>query len=210
MLRATLNFAAHPVRNYSLYSAGFRVALVALAGLTALHAVWLNRVLAARDDVAASLEEAETHALTAEEAVRAAELRLDRKNLAPLNDETAWANGLIAAYRFSWTELLDNLEQVLPPSVFVQAVVPSIKKDGTVELRLATVSKTPADLAVFLDALEASPIFAGAYPENEREDLLKSIGYGTMSDVKVLYLPEQAKKSVSRKDAAPAKGEKSP
>jgi Tfp pilus assembly protein PilN len=189
MLKTTLNFSSRPMRNYYAYSVAFRVAFLALAGATALHAVAAVRSYGTRDAARGSLTEIQAREKRAEEELRAAEERLSGQQLAELNRRTAWVNGLIEAHRFSWTALFDDIEHVLPPNVFVQSVLPSVDREGAVTLRLAAVAKTGADLAELLDALEDSPIFSGAIPANEREALVPNMGFVILSDVSVAYLP---------------------
>jgi len=184
-----LNFASRPLRNYHLHSMLFRMAFLGLAGLTFLHGLYAYGAWNARGDAKERMEAEKEYGEKFRREAAVVENRLRDGNTAELRARTAWANGLIEAQRFSWTRLLDDLEGVLLPRVYVRAVMPTVQRDGSISLKLAAIAKTPSDLAEFLDKLEASPIFSHAYSSNEKEDLLKTVGFGVSSDIDVLYQP---------------------
>ena len=187
MIRESANFASHPFRHYGLYSLGFRMGVVVVLALTVLHGLWYYRNTLAREDAHEVLEESEVRRDALREEARARAAQLDAGTIKALNEKVLAANALIDARRFSWTQFLTDLEQVLPARVFVHNIAPSIGEEG-VELRLSTISKEPVDLVDFLDELELSPLFWHAYPQNEREDTLQTLGRGIASDVEVLYV----------------------
>ncbi|UCF80107.1 MAG: hypothetical protein JSV08_06185 [Acidobacteriota bacterium] len=188
MIHEASNFASQPFRHYGIYSLGFRMGIVAVLALTALHGLWFYRSTLAREDAREVLGEFETRRDALREEVRTRAAQLDVDAIKALNEKVIAANALIDSRRFSWTQFLTDLEQVLPMRVFVHNISPSIQKEG-VKLRLSTISKEPADLVDFLNELELSPHFSHAYPQNEREDTLQTLGRGIASEVEVLYVP---------------------
>jgi Tfp pilus assembly protein PilN len=188
MIHETSNFASRPFRHYGLYSQGFRMGVVVVLALTALHGLWFYRSTLAREDAREVLGESEARRDALREEVRTRAAQLDVGAIEALNEKVIAANALIDSRRFSWTQFLSDLEQVLPARVFVHNISPSIQEEG-VELRLSTISKEPADLVDFLNKLELSPRFLHAYPQNEREDTLQTLGRGIASEVEMLYVP---------------------
>jgi Tfp pilus assembly protein PilN len=162
--------------------------VVVVLALTALHGLWFYRSTLAREDARAILGESEAKRDALREEVRTRAAQLDVGAIEALNEKVVAANALIDSRRFSWTQFLSDLERVLPARVFVHSISPSIQKEG-ISLRLSTISKEPADLVDFLNELELSPLFLRAYPQNEREDTLQTLGRGIASDVEVLYVP---------------------
>jgi Tfp pilus assembly protein PilN len=218
MIHETSNFASHPFRHYGLYSLGFRMGVVVVLALTALHGLWFYRSTLAREDAREVLGESEARRDALREEVRTRVAQLDVGTIEALNEKVTAANALIDSRRFSWTQLLMDLERVLPARVFVHNISPSIQEEG-IKLRLSTISKEPADLVDFLNELEFSPYFSHAYPQNEREDTLQTLGRGIASDVEVLYVPfdptrdeaqgeyAEAHKPKEGKEEAPEKAE---
>lgn len=93
---------------------------------------------------------------------RLAELqaRLDRPDSAAKLSEIGFLNGLIARKSLSWTRVFATLENMVPASVHLLSLRPSIAADGTVEMQIDVRGRSIADVTRFVDALEESPAFA--------------------------------------------------
>ncbi len=77
-----------------------------------------------------------------------------------LRKRMAFANDIIGRDSFRWTELLNRLEQVLPPGVRISGIQPDHK---AASLRLVGMARSVADLRNFLDRLMKSADFSDAY-----------------------------------------------
>lgn len=97
-------------------------------------------------------------------------------------------NEVLEEHRFSWSDLLDHLAEVLPWQVRIVSVSPSVGKEG-VFLGLQAVSKDREGFLNLLDRMVKDPYFDGPLPS--REDWPES---GQSSEyifsMKVMYLPE--------------------
>ncbi|MEN8163382.1 MAG: hypothetical protein ABFS37_04570 [Acidobacteriota bacterium] len=112
---------------------------------------------------------------------------LDRVPWKSLGARIELVNEVLAEHRFSWSDLLDHLAEVLPWQVRVVSVSPSLGDDG-VTLALEAVSKDRDGFLEFLDRLVADPSFDDPLPS--REDWPES---GQSSEyvfkMRVVYLP---------------------
>jgi len=88
-------------------------------------------------------------------------------NVKVLADQAQFANARLAERAFSWSELLDRLERVLPDDVRLESVAPAFAKNGTVRLTLDAVAKTNAGMVRTLDRFNHDPRFANAFPSSE-------------------------------------------
>ncbi len=93
--------------------------------------------------------------------------RLRTVNVKLLADQTQFVNARLAERAFSWSELLDRLERVLPDSVRIESVSPGFSKDGLVHLTLMAVAKNGEGMTTTLDRLNRDRRFANAFPTSE-------------------------------------------
>jgi type IV pilus assembly protein PilN len=109
--------------------------------------------------------EKETEAETRrEQAVRA---RIARVNQKALNNQVAFINTQIEERAFSWSALLDDLEQVMPADVRLMSLNPSVSRDGEITLALVCASKQSDGLVRLINNLFANPNFDRPTPQQE-------------------------------------------
>jgi Tfp pilus assembly protein PilN len=162
-----LNLASRPFRDYRpVYAAVVLMAL--LTAFLALNNVdtflrYRTETKTTRADIAKLDQQiAEEHRRT-ETLVQ----RLRGVDLKLLVSQTEFANAQLAERAFSWSELLDRLEKVLPTDVRLQSVTPSFEKDGLVHLSMTCVTKTGEGLTATINRFNGDPHFANAFPTSE-------------------------------------------
>ena len=97
-------------------------------------------------------------------------------------------NEVLAEHRFSWSDLLEHLAEVLPWQVRVVSVSPSLGDDG-VTLSLEAVSKDREGFLDLLDRMVADPYFDNPSPNQETwPEGGRSSEY--IFKMRVTYLPE--------------------
>src|SRR5947209_20074782 len=92
--------------------------------------------------------------------------RLHSFNVKLLSEQTQFANAQLAERAFSWSELLDRLERVLPDDVRIKTIAPQFQKNGLVHIELSCDGKAPDSYLRTLGRLIGSPYFADAFPRN--------------------------------------------
>ena len=91
-----------------------------------------------------------------------------------LSEQTKFINARLAERAFSWSELLDRLEGVIPATVRVTSISPSFSDDGLVKLNINFESKVPDGMILTMDRFTASPHFSNPFPNVEQNtDLLR-------------------------------------
>jgi hypothetical protein len=162
-----LNLAARPFRDYRPVYA----AVVVMALLTAFLA--LNNVdtfLRYRTETKttrANIAKLEEQVADEQHRTESFAQRLRGFDLKLLASQTEFANAQLAERAFSWSELLDRLEKVLPPDVRLQSVSPSFEKDGLVHLSMTCIGKTGEDLTATINRFNGDQHFANAFPATE-------------------------------------------
>jgi Tfp pilus assembly protein PilN len=186
----TLNLASRPVRNNTVVGSVLGIAGTALV----LASVYNLYVFLSYGNSYAQLQREQ-----AEDRVKIAELQVEEKRLVEeirkrnfkrVFDQGRVAGELIIRGAFSWTELFNTLEGVVPPEVVMTAIRPNITAEGIV-MRIEGVAKNHAALLAFETRLQQNPAFAKVYPSSER--LLNP----SMPDITFLltcdYLPRRPK-----------------
>jgi len=104
---------------------------------------------------------------------RAAELRaqavrtrqaVNAKELETISGAAREANTLIGQRLFSWTDLLNRLENTLPDNVRIMALRPSVAQSGTVKVTMTVNAQSVDDIEQFMANLEQTTAFSEVYP----------------------------------------------
>ena len=134
--------------------------LAIVSVLLLVTSVWFWKAAHALDDQVAELETAIVQTHNAYRTFRRQSERegfdVSPARLQTLRQEVALANQVIQHQRFSWTELLDDLERTTPHRISMESIV--LNKDGT-SLALSGAALTLEDLTAFVDRLKTHPAF---------------------------------------------------
>ena len=199
MRPVTLNLASRPFRNNTVVGSVLGLAGTALV----LASVYNLYVFLSYGNSYAQLQREQ-----ADDRVKIAELQVEEKrlveeirkrNFRKVFDQGRVAGELIIRGAFSWTELFNTLEGVVPPEVVMTAIRPNITAEGIV-MRIEGVAKNHGALLAFETRLQQNPAFAKVYPGSER--LLNP----SMPDITFLltcdYLPRRPKSPDQVADAS--------
>jgi type IV pilus assembly protein PilN len=161
-----LNLATRPYRDYRPVYAVVVAASLVTAILLLQNVDTYYRYTQETRTTRARISELERR--TAEEQRNADQLshRVATVNVKTLNSEARYVNSQIAERAFSWSELLDQLETVLPRSVRVDSLTPSFEKSGTVRLALVCSSKSPEGLIDTINSLNRASRFSKPFPSS--------------------------------------------
>ncbi|RMF75532.1 MAG: hypothetical protein D6738_03550, partial [Acidobacteria bacterium] len=161
-----LNLASRPYRNDTPIVAGLVVLALLAVGLTA-HNTWSWFTADARQTEL--LERLAGH--RAEMQRMKAEEQQIRKELAAIDAEVLAAqvefvSSVLAQRNFSWTVLLNALEDVLPWNVKLVSIRPGFEGRGKVRIVLRGIARDLGAFLSFQDVLERSPAFGDVTPGN--------------------------------------------
>jgi Tfp pilus assembly protein PilN len=100
---------------------------------------------------------------------------VDARQVALVSVEARKANDLIDRRTFSWTDLLNQFEQTLPPDVRITSVRPRVKEDHGVLIAVTAVGRTVDDVNQFMENLEETQAWGhqrvGAERRNEEAQI---------------------------------------
>jgi DNA-binding helix-hairpin-helix protein with protein kinase domain len=104
-------------------------------------------------------------------------------DLTSLGKQAKFVNAQLAERAFSWSELLDRLEAVMPNDVRIISVAPSFGADGQVHLNLACEAKSSDGMVATITRFQNNQHFANPFPSNE-ENTGTSFRFGLGVDYK--------------------------
>jgi Tfp pilus assembly protein PilN len=169
-----LNLAARPFRDYRPVYAAVVIMAVLTAFLALNNVDTFLRYRTETKTTRANIAKLELQIADEQRRTETFAQRLRVVDLKQLASQTEFANAQLAERAFSWSELLDRLEKVLPTDVRLQSVAPSFDKDGLVHLSMTCITKTGEGLTATINRFNGDPHFANAFPTSET-----MIGTGT-------------------------------
>ena len=164
------NLSTRPFYNERLV----RLALILLAVVVVAATVFnVTRILRySRSDTRLATQASRDEARAADLRQQAAQLRasVDLKQIEQASEGARQANDLIDRRTFSWTELLNRFETMLPDDVHLNSVRPRVDRDVGVLLRVAVAARGIDDVSAFIEKLDESGVFANVRPAEEHVD----------------------------------------
>lgn len=203
-MRLDLNLATHPYED----SRSFYTQWIPLLAVLAALAIGLsafayseyaeyrrqNRELSELKGKTAELEKVKAEAADV----------LARPDNSGTRDQAAYLNDLIRRKAFSWTQVMADLEKIMPAQVQVASIKPTLTPEGALEFTLIVNTRRRDNAIELVRRMEGSPRFA--YPQIRAERALtegKSGGAEYSLEIGALYLPVVTPTASSRSSAFP-------
>ncbi len=163
-----LNLAARPFRDYRPLYAVVVAASVLIAFLMLNNIDTYYRYV--RETQTTRTEIADIQAKIEQERrqIDVAHNQIGAIDLVTLGSQTRFINTQIAERAFSWSELLDRLEAVLPSDVRITSISPAFAEDGLVRLNLSCEAKSTKGMVDTITRLQANRAhFESPWPSSE-------------------------------------------
>jgi type IV pilus assembly protein PilN len=124
-------------------------------------------------------------------------------------DESQFLNQLIERKSFSWTQVLESLEKVMPPRVHLVSISPALDEDNQLVLKMI-VAGDSRDRAVELERrMEDSRRFAQTYIVREAH-IESQTGDSEQVEIAAVYVPEDPSAAATAEATPPAKSATAP
>ena len=163
-----LNLAAKPYRDYRPFTLVMAVGWLVFFVLAYSNVDTYLRYKTATKQTSAAIDRLERQREAEQHRAGEVEARTRTIDVALLSQKTQFANAQLAERAFSWSELLDRLEHVLPDDVRIEGVSPTFDKGGLVQLNLTAHGKTSDSMLRTIESFNADPHFASAFPRSEQ------------------------------------------
>ncbi|HNV04395.1 MAG TPA: hypothetical protein PLE61_11395 [Vicinamibacterales bacterium] len=193
-----LNLSTRPFYNERAVNAALAAAAAGVLAVTALN-LWGVYILSGRRaDLGARILRAETATrdLRAQAArIRAATSAREIESTVAAAQE---ANALIGRRVFSWTEVLNQFETTLPPTVRISSVRPRVERDGTMTVGVTVLARSVEAVETFIENLEKQGAFADVL---SREEFVNQAGL-IQASLEGRYVPRTASAAAGEAEGA--------
>jgi type IV pilus assembly protein PilN len=162
-----LNLAARPYRDYRpiyavVIATSILIAFLMLNNLDT-YVRYVHDTRTTRNEITSIQAQIQQEHRRAEAATR----DTSTIDLISLSKEAKFVNTQLAQRAFSWSELLNQLEAVLPGNVRITSISPQFADNGLVHLSLACEGKSPDTLLTTINRLQRDPHFSNPFPTNQ-------------------------------------------
>lgn len=162
MLRT--NLSTRPFYNERALHGVLGVTALIVVALTLFNLTQIVLLTRRQSSLSSQVNAAETRAAELRaQAVRTRQA-VNAKELDTMSGAAREANILIGQRLFSWTDLLNRLENTLPDNVRITALRPSVARDGTIKVTMTVNAQGVDDIEQFMANLEQTTAFSEVYP----------------------------------------------
>ncbi len=179
-----LNLAASPYRDYRPLYAVVVVVSVVIAFLMLNNVDTYYRYVRETSSTRNRIAQIEAQIAAEGKRAEAAAAQTRTIDVTTLGKQTRFINIQLAERAFSWSELLDRLEDVLPRDVRIMSIGPSFDESGLVHLNMICEAKNSNSMIDTVDRFNRSAYFANPFPANE-----ENTGTGFRFNLGVDYRP---------------------
>ena len=162
-----LNLASRPYRDYRPVYAVVVVSSILIAYLMLNNVDTYYRYIRDTKTTRSKIADLDRQAEMEQRQTQQVTERLRSFNLKVLSEQTQFVNARLAERAFSWSELLDRLENVVPNDVRLESISPTFSKDGFVHLTIIALGKNSQSMVHTLDRFNHDLHFASAFPSSE-------------------------------------------
>jgi hypothetical protein len=180
-----INLAARPVQNNFLFYAGYAVALILIALFTTYNVRTLMEHSTRVAELNAGLAEGRALRSELEREGRRLLRDITSRDLVDLSNRIGAANEILAERKFSWTRMLNALEEVQPYKVRLLELRPVIVPQGVL-IQARGIAKDLENFWQLQQALQDHPMFRRVYPASYSTqvpgDFLFSLSFNYFDD----------------------------
>lgn len=162
-----LNLAARPYRDERPFIAVVVAGSLLIAFLTLMNFDAWYRYRNETRSTRAKIDALQDQTRQEQQKTQALNQKLRTVDVRRLALQTQFANARLAERAFSWSELLDRLERVLPDYVRIENINPTFKPDGMVGLTMQCTARDADGLVKTMNQLNADPHFSSPFPNGE-------------------------------------------
>jgi Tfp pilus assembly protein PilN len=116
-------------------------------------------------------------------------------------DDSQFLNELIERKSFSWTQVLESLEKVMPAGVHLVSIHPELDEDNQLTLKMTVAGNSREKALDLARRMEDSHRFASTNIASEHID---STGGSVQFNIEAVYIPQTAVAAATVPAAAPA------
>lgn len=196
-MRIDINLASQPYedsrRFWTYWGTGLGLLLLATAFL--IYLAIMGFLNAGKDRAQIARLKQEIAAYDQEKSHAAAVLAQPQNRT--LRERSRFLNALFQRKAFSWTQVFEDLERVMPPRLHVVSIHPDMSKDNNLEIRLVVAGDSRDQALDLVRKMEASNHFKQTYIATERQSEPNDNRDRVEFEIGALYVPSVDKGPVA-------------
>lgn len=161
------NLAARPYRDYRPVWAVVMALGAATLGLLIYNVQTAYRYFGTTEQTRARISRLEEQIATEKAHAHASRQEVERFDTRQLRARSEFVNARIAERAFSWSELLDDLENVFPNDVRMMRLTPQQNFEGRFTIRMEGLAKRQDGMVTLIQNMLKNPKFARPFPDGE-------------------------------------------
>jgi Tfp pilus assembly protein PilN len=118
-----------------------------------------------------------------------AEAFLNRPENRTIRDRSQFLNDLIERKAFSWTQVFEDLEKVMPARIHVVSIRPEVDDDNQLEIKLQVAGESRERVNDLVRKMEESPRFKQPQIKTETQQSGQTPGDNVEFAISALYVP---------------------
>jgi len=191
-MRVDINLATHPYEDSgSLWLRwGGGLAVLGLLTLVLLYSV-LAGWLAARKDRGLIAQREEQIAARDQENAKAEGI-LNLPENQSTRDRSQFLNDLFRRKAFSWTQVFEDLEQVMPARLHLVSIQPAMTRHDQLEIKMVVAGESRERALELVRKMESSQHFQQTQIQQESSERGQTAGDNVQFDISAVYVPELA------------------
>ena len=106
-----------------------------------------------------------------------------------MRDRSQFLNDLIERKAFSWTQVFEDLERVMPARIHVVSIRPEVDEDNQLEIKLQVAGESRDRVNELVRKMEESPRFKQPQIKSETQQSGQAAGDNVEFAISALYVP---------------------
>ena len=181
------NLASFPIKNYSLFLLGCIALAIIIVAFTVWNVISLTGAYSTTAELKETIGRQQRQLQDFEAKAGDLQARISRIKTPQFVAETEFMNNAIKRRTFSWTALFDHFEQILPPTVKMTSIVPSVDDEEKIAISLEMSGQSLGDMLELVRLMERYPQFGQVVLKGERVAEDEQVQFS----ISLNYLPPQ-------------------
>jgi Tfp pilus assembly protein PilN len=184
------NLASSPIKNYSIFLLGCTALAVAIVLFTFFNLTSLKNSYEKNEQLKKTIATQQIELQNIEQKKGGLQHEIDTIKTPQFVSETEFMNNAIKRRVFSWTGLFDHFEEMLPPSVKMISITPTVAAKN-IAINMEMAAQSLPNMLTLVRALEKDPQFSDVTLKAEHSDAQEDLIYFSIS---LQYRPPEDKK----------------
>ncbi len=190
-MRVDINLATHPYEDLKVFWIRWGSILGGLGALLLLLVFLISHGWQQARSAQERISYGEQRVAKLDEEKATAEAILNRPENRATRDRSQFLNDLFERKSFSWTQVFEDLERIMPPRVHVVSIRPDMSPDNQLQIKLIVAGDSPGRVLELVRKMEGSQHFRQTEIHVQTSMQNQKTSGDTVSfDISALYVPQ--------------------